>query len=96
MNSKHTHTIPESKRVNLVRKTGPVPLTRFPETQKLDQKVSEFLIHLPKVLVTIEASASLFVYKISLLSVPFFQKKYPLYRGTIGYNNTYSFTHLLR
>jgi len=69
MKPKHTHTIAESKRVNLVKKVGPVPLTRFPETQKLDQKLSELLYSSAKSIGYNRSSASLFFTKISLLPV---------------------------
>ena len=42
-NFKHTHTLTESKWVNLVKKVGPVPLTRFPRTQMLNQMLRTIL-----------------------------------------------------
>jgi len=67
---KHTHTIAESKWVNLVKKVGPVPLTRFPGTQKLDQKLSKLLYSSAKSIGYNRSSASLFLTKIPCIPIP--------------------------
>ena len=83
MKSKHTHTLAESKWVNLVKKVGPVLLTRFPGTQRLDQKLRISLYFSAKSISYNRSSASLFPTKNSCMMIFFSNVDIPFIEETL-------------
>ena len=82
--SKHTHTLAESKWVNLVKKVGPVLLTRFPRNAEAGSKTQNISLFIcQKVSVTIKVQLACSSQKFPYDDPPFSNVDIPFIEETL-------------